>query len=549
MRPALRRAAGVALGLSLIVVPSASAQALPAGSFDPAFGNGGQVDLGFDGTIGDLAMYRTGPESGNLVATGYSGDTVGPFIARFTSDGAFDQSFSGDGIADGIANDVSDVQALNDGGVLVTSTDQIEHYRSDGAYLNTIELAGVADIHFDQTGADAGTILYARSVGTSAPTLRVGRTSLNGDPIWERALNLKENPTASEAGWTDDGWDGFHVTQTPDGRVLAAGTHRLDISIFRSIRKFGAVRLTAGGQLDSSFGVGGGVAHQIGGDQDFHIVADVAVGQSGRVLLSGAATATSAGLRRPVVVRLTAGGAVDSSFAGDGVAFPLAGVGGNGAFYDVREDSKGRILAGGIVEAHDTAAYDAGVVRLLDDGSNDPDFGDSGLASIAPTTYPAGNMAFGLEVEDGGIVIGGQFSHHPGAPDRRAALARFLAERTSDEGGGDGGGVAGDVAASGRGLRIHKFVSPRTLEAIAARGMRAQVSCTLACRAVLKVKVPLRTAQEMGLRTRVIARGSRTTGADRRRWMVLRLTPQARPALRAHTGRISFKLTGRGLAP
>jgi hypothetical protein len=187
------------------------------------------------------------------------------------------------------------------------------------------------------------------------------------------------------------------------------------------------------------------------------------------------------------------------------------------------------------------------VMQLTSAGQLDTGFGQGAVywdTSGRPpeAAYdPAGNIV---------AAQGSELPQPPTAPrDIGIRLTRIEGGSGSADPGDGSGGVAGDVASSGRGLRIHKFVSPRTLAGIAARGMRAQVSCTLACRAVLKVKVPLRTAQEMGLRTRVIARGSRTIGADRRRWMVLRLTPQARPALRAHTGRISFRVTGRGLAP
>jgi hypothetical protein len=168
-----------------------------------------------------------------------------------------------------------------------------------------------------------------------------------------------------------------------------------------------------------------------------------------------------------------------------------------------------------------------------------PDLGFSGDGVIRYATSPDGGF---LDLDQHGRpVIASTYS--------RVEARRFTGDVPVDEGGGDGGGTAGEAASSGRGLEIHKLVSPRTLPKLFSSGVRALVSCELDCRAILEVKVPKGAAEEMGLSTRVVARGSRVLEADRKRWVIARLTGQARRALRTYTGGGRFKVSARGTAP
>ena len=549
MRRVLRRAAGAALGLSLLIASPAWSESLPAGSLDPTFGENGTAGLGFKGGANDVEAYRTGSQTGKLVTVGVrTGEVNTPFMARLTTDGAIDPTFGDDGFVTDLANFVSDVELLDDGGILVTSEDQIEHYRVDGSYLNTIELEDVEDIHLDRDGADAGTVLYTRGDG---PNLRVGRLEVAGDIIWERSLSLKENPGQPEAGWRDEF---FRVTDAPRGRVVVAGTHRLYDSPYSGTWEFGVVRLTGAGGFDTSFGAGGGTTHPAGtrpagtrptSDLFFLNVTDVHVDRANRILVSAAGSGPASDWSLPAVFRLTDSGQLDPVFSGDGFAFPLS----NAGLFEVGEDSKGRILAGGTVESHDTAAKDAGVVRLLEDGTRDSVFGQAGVASIAPNPYPSGNYGFGMDFDPSGVVISGSTGTYPGDPGSQASLTRFLAEPTDDEDGDDKGGVAGGVASSGRGIRVHKLLSPRSFSKLASRGIRALVSCELDCRAVLEVRVSQGAASEMGLPGTLVAKGSRRLSAERKGWVIASLTARAERALRGYTGGGNFKIKARGVAP
>jgi hypothetical protein len=302
--------------------------------------------------------------------------------------------------------------------------------------------------------------------------------------------------------------------------------------------------LTPGGDLDTSFG-------PIGVLTTAEPWKALAADAGGGVVVTEEYS-TSSLPWRSIVVRYGADGQLDTSFGDGGGKIFDAVPGWVDLPQDIDVGPGGRIAITGGGSGPDEPDWFT-VVQLGQDGQLDTAFSESqnsvpGFSDVSGSPREA---AF----DPAGNVVASQASQQP--PDVPGAtreigirLLRLSGTSSgSDEGGDDDGGVAGDVAASGRGLRIHKFVSPRTLAGIVTRGMRALVSCELDCRAVLKVKVPKRIADDLGLSSRVIARGSRRIGADRKRWMVLKTVPSARPALRSHVGRISFKVRGRGLAP
>ena len=78
-----------------------------------------------------------------------------------------------------------------------------------------------------------------------------------------------------------------------------------------------------------------------------------------------------------VAVRLTANGQLDTSFASDGIAEPALAVSGTSAAEAVIDDGDGYLLTGQAPDGGTTAVL---IMRLLPDGSLDSDFGEQGSA-------------------------------------------------------------------------------------------------------------------------------------------------------------------------
>ncbi|HEX4609298.1 MAG TPA: FG-GAP-like repeat-containing protein, partial [Urbifossiella sp.] len=136
------------------------------------------------------------------------------------------------------------------------------------------------------------------------------------------------------------------------------------------------------------------------------------------------------------VIRLTAAGALDPTFSGDGketIPFNLGGADEDRAT-SVAVAPAGQIVVAGFAETA-AGSHDFAAVRLLPaDGSLDPAFGTGGKATV---DFGGDDRANAVTVRpDGGIVLAGY--SNPGTP--TAAVAELAANGVKDTtfGGGDG---------------------------------------------------------------------------------------------------------------
>ncbi|CAA9241725.1 MAG: Ferredoxin reductase [uncultured Acidimicrobiales bacterium] len=171
------------------------------------------------------------------------------------------------------------------------------------------------------------------------------------------------------------------VMLLPDGRILLVGTVGSDV---------GLARLTAGGSLDPSFGSGGWVVHDLGGEEG---VRAAVRSDAGAIVLAGSRGGDS------LVGRLTADGAADTTFNGTGWRF--VDVGGVDVAHDVTLDTTDRVVVAG------GAGAQAYVLRLTAAGLLDGGFGAAGRVVTSLRGGPA--AANGVVVDaTGRVVIVGQ---------------------------------------------------------------------------------------------------------------------------------------------
>jgi uncharacterized delta-60 repeat protein len=157
-------------------------------------------------------------------------------------------------------------------------------------------------------------------------------------------------------------------------------------------RDFAVARASADGTLDSGFGGDGGTTVKIGGGTGDDAEAnDVAVQEDGKVLLGGSRFGTGVD-----VVRLSAGGSPDGSFANGAGQVSLPGMS-QGGFLAIQPDGK-LIVAG-------SDGVDAVVERLNPNGDPDSTFSGDGRA---PVDFGATDAANDVALQpDGKIVIAG----------------------------------------------------------------------------------------------------------------------------------------------
>jgi uncharacterized delta-60 repeat protein len=223
--------------------------------------------------------------------------------------------------------------------------------------------------------------------------------------------------------------DGFAVIKfTPDGRetarAVAADSQGRIVAVggtefLNENHSYLITRLLPDGTLDPSFGNGGKVVTDFGGDGGEAY--DVAIDSAGRIVVVGASHTGEPGPfhKRPQigVARYLADGTPDSTFGTNGLVSL-----GRGA------EAWAKAVAIGAADTITFAGYASGgggflVGRLTSSGAPDPSFGEGGLTEL----LGIGHMAEAVAVESGKTVVAG------GDGFGDLVVARLLNEGTLDQ--------------------------------------------------------------------------------------------------------------------
>jgi uncharacterized delta-60 repeat protein len=238
----------------------------------------------------------------------------------------------------------------------------------------------------------------------------------------------------------------------PDGKILAGGEGKPDVTSPKTNRDFLVVRWLDDGTLDGGFGNGGRATVSMG--KRYDSVQSLLLEPGGAIVASGYSAQASGA--RAGLARLSSAGALDGSFGRNGrQRLRLGGKVSYGV--DAQFLSDGRILIAGLfVEKGDllpTAGLSLGVFTA--DGLRDDSFGDRGVATAAPDPaayYHPTNIAV---QSDGKIVVVGGVNQGAGTDSTSDVLvARFLDDGTLDAGFGDGGIVRAALSAQDEALGV-----------------------------------------------------------------------------------------------
>jgi uncharacterized delta-60 repeat protein len=287
---------------------------------------------------------------------------------RLFAAGDLDPSFGAAGIAQvritGNPGDVPVVRSVDTrGGKTVVAGDIQYATGAAGTFVARFDSAGNIDRSFDGDGIRIGLMGVGRV--SDVMIQADGKVVVSGNNAVTR-LNANGS---TDTGFGSGGSQlvGFtlatSIEESPGGKLVVGGWNSTS-----SGARLAAARLTSAGRLDTTFGGGSGrVITGISG-----VVNDITAQSDGKVIIVGQSQTTT-GAEDAIVVRLTAAGALDSTFSGDGVfrletspnpSYPFGQPRDRADSVDLTPD--GRILVG--VTGMD---QDLGIVRLTSGGAID----------------------------------------------------------------------------------------------------------------------------------------------------------------------------------
>lgn len=405
------------VSLALVALPAHAAPAL----LDTAFGGDGIVTALPDGAIA-TAVGIDGQR--RLIAAGYTtGKHVDVAVARFKPDGSPDHSFGAHGHRRydlGGADYAFDAAVISNGGVVIVGRTSKAH---DRMFVLRLRPDGTRQPGFGHRGIkliDFGKPLQSANAVGLTPQGRIVIGGYTSNGIGARSALARLSPLgALDKGFGGDGRVSFDIGSGAEeindvrvlhgGSIVAAG----DAENGQSPR-FSVLQVRSDGKLANAFGTGddGSSTFDVASGPD--VANALIIAANGDYLLAGYAGATT----DPAVLAVTRHGTLDTSYGRHGhVVARLAKAFEEAA--DIVRDGAKAFLVGRIRGVHD----DIGVIRLKAGGALDTSFSGDGILRIdvAGATDAA---ADGLLQPNGRLVVAGQ-SWRKGVP--RFALARVLA--------------------------------------------------------------------------------------------------------------------------
>ena len=417
----LRSAGRLVLVAALVVGAGAAVPGGPAAgagsTVDVTFGSQGRtvVPTGAAASVRDLAVQP----DGRVVGVGYvlngsinrSGgllNEVDALVFRLRTDGSLDPTFGIRRLDLGAAEEAEGVAIQPDGRIVVVGSTGI----GDDAVAWRLLPSGEPDPEFGVNGVrtiDSGGVEHAADVAIApdGKVVVVGGTTVGGGEMVVYRLRTTGEPDPTFDGDGALGFGGagsdfaFAVLVQRDGKVVVTG---------RDAEATGpsVVRLTATGEPDPTYGVGGVVTLPAAADTATALVR--APGDGVYV-----ATQTRDGADWDAVVhRVTASGVIDPAW-GNGAGARTPETGGDESVYDLAVLPTGGVAASG----ETSVGEDALVGAFTAAGRPDTAFSSTGVRVIADGLRAVSAMAVQT---DGKVVVGSD----DGASEHRPVVLRLI---------------------------------------------------------------------------------------------------------------------------
>jgi uncharacterized delta-60 repeat protein len=403
------------------------------GTLDQTFGTSGKVLTDIGSSSDDRVYGLTIQGDGRIVAVGYSnGSTV---AVRYHSDGSLDGSFGSGGkalvsMSPGF-NWANAALIQSDGKILLAGVAYVSGVGNEFG-LFRLQTNGVPDASFGVggavttpigTGGDSTATSIAIQFGTEAVNnpdrIVVAGYSRTGTlPNSQQVALARYNMNNGSLDTTFNGTGkltqaiGAGDAQAFGVRVTGLGIQPRKIivagSSFDGVSgNFTLARFTSAGALDSTF-AGTGIARTPLG------AANALALENGLYVAVGRSVSNSSS--RVAMVRYKTDGTLDSAFDGDGILTDGVSAYGVATVDGLAVQPDGGIIAAGTLITTiglNTTINDFALTRLKADGSLDSSFGTGGKVWVQSSSYPGtgGARALGFQPDGKIVIVGGAFGY------------------------------------------------------------------------------------------------------------------------------------------
>jgi uncharacterized delta-60 repeat protein len=345
----------------------------------------------------DNGVYTASLNFGQVLDT--NGRTTLPASASFTVNlpppNADPDFAAGGSVSVGFTTQASAVQP--DGKVLLAGFESagadteavLERLNADGSIDTTFGTGGTivdastSDEAYESVAVESnGDILVG---GTSAGSLLVARYTAEGSP--DGTFGNGGRAVTAVGGTTDATAHGLALGPTDDSIVVAGSAGG----------QFLVDRFITAGAADPTFNTGLPLLFGIGSDGD--VLGQVAVQSNGDIVAAGASAGSV------IVARVTAAGALDTTFGAGGIV-TLSQLAAPDLVPGQPDHTEGLALdaAGNILVANHTTAGHFGAVRLTPTGAPDPTFGANGLVN---TDFGGADDADSIAIDSSRVLVSG----------------------------------------------------------------------------------------------------------------------------------------------
>lgn len=380
-------------------------------------------------TGGQLLLAGTGTVSGSPRAA----------LARYTAAGILDTSFGTGGSVLGSAGSGETsgrgVIQQADGSLLVAATLTSTtvrfaalKYTTNGSLDTSFGSSGIALTAFSGYNAESAAL-----AATSDGFILAG--TLGGDLVSSLGLARCTPTGALNTGFSADGRLEFNLRLTPPFAQARAVSQQNDgkVVLAGSVSTdngtdFVVCRYLSDGTPDPAFGNQGRVIHAIGSEDDFAY--RLLLQADGKILVAG--TSQQGGLEKACVIRLLSDGSLDPDFGTGGVFLDQTGGAGCGA-YTLALQTDGKILVAGYAYNGTGTNLQCALWRLTSAGALDTTFSADGRQSAYVTATTRDTYATAIAVQaDGKIVTAGPAFTDAGLTQASFGVLRFLSTGALD---------------------------------------------------------------------------------------------------------------------